>query len=114
MSMQSVKTMKIWRQSDPSEALITTKLQDNWFDSVFFFSLYMRDNKYVQHPLRPLAPAWAVLNSKHLIVLASMIPKDQKYITTLKWRTGQLFMKYFNKKSKQLNCIQYKVHKDTW
>jgi hypothetical protein len=51
----------------------------------------MRDNEYVQHPSRPLAPAWAALNSQHLIVLASMIPKDQKNITTLKWSTGQLF-----------------------
>jgi hypothetical protein len=31
----------------------------------------MRDNEYVQHPSRPLVPAWAVLNSQHLIVLAS-------------------------------------------
>jgi hypothetical protein len=51
----------------------------------------MRDNEYVQHPLRPLPLAWAVLNSQHLIVLASMIPKDQKNITTLKWSTGLLF-----------------------
>jgi hypothetical protein len=45
----------------------------------------------VQHSLRPLAPAWAVLNSQHLIVLASMIPQGQKNITTLKWNTEQLF-----------------------
>jgi hypothetical protein len=36
-------------------------------------SLYRRDNEYVQH-LSRLVPA--VLNSQHLIVLASMIPKD--------------------------------------
>jgi hypothetical protein len=50
-------------------------------DSVWL-SLYMRDNENVQNPSRPLAPTWAVLESglnfQHLIVLASMIPKDQK------------------------------------
>jgi hypothetical protein len=39
----------------------------------------------------PQAPAGAVLNSQHLKVLASMIPKDQKNITTLKGSTGQHF-----------------------
>jgi hypothetical protein len=59
-------------------------------DSVWL-SLYMRDNEIMQHPTRLLAPAWAVFNYQHLIVLASMIPKDQKNITTLKGSTGQLF-----------------------
>jgi hypothetical protein len=81
--------LKIWKQSDPSEALIT-KNYKRITDSVWL-SLYMRDNEYVQHPSRPLAPAWAVLKSQHLMVLASIIPKDQKNITTLKWSTGQLF-----------------------
>jgi hypothetical protein len=52
-------------------------------------SLYMKDNEYVQHSSRPQAPSWAALNSQHLLVLASMIPKDQKNITSLKWSTGQ-------------------------
>jgi hypothetical protein len=46
----------------------------------------------MQHPACLLAPAGAVLNSQHLIVLASMIPKDQKNTTTLKWSTGQRFI----------------------
>jgi hypothetical protein len=46
---------KIWKQSDPSEAL-TTKYYKRIADSVWL-SLYMRDNEYVQHPSRPLAPA---------------------------------------------------------
>jgi hypothetical protein len=41
-------------------------------------------------PLPP-APAWALLNSQHLIVLASMITMDQKNITTQKWSIRQLF-----------------------
>jgi hypothetical protein len=40
--------------------------------------------------LTPLAPAWAVLNSQHLIVLASIITKDQENITILNFSTGQL------------------------
>jgi hypothetical protein len=44
----------------------------------------MRDNKKVQHPSGPLASASAVLKFSNLIVLASMIPKDLKNITTLK------------------------------
>jgi hypothetical protein len=51
-----VKKLSIWKESDPSEALITTKLQEYIADSVIL-SLYMRDNEYVQHPSRPLAPA---------------------------------------------------------
>jgi hypothetical protein len=46
--------------------------------------MYIGDNEYVQHPSHPLAPAIAVLGSQHLIALASIIPKDQKNITTLK------------------------------
>jgi hypothetical protein len=52
--------LKFWKQSDSSEALIT-KSQQNYkriAESVWL-SLYMRGNKYVQHPSRPLAPAWA-------------------------------------------------------
>jgi hypothetical protein len=54
-------------------------------DSVWL-SLCMSDNEKVQHISRPLAPAWAVLNSQHLIVLASMIPKDlnETYMLILK------------------------------
>jgi hypothetical protein len=48
-----------------------------------WLSLYRRDNEKVQHPSRPLAPAWAVINSQRLKDLDSMIPKDQK--NTLKW-----------------------------
>jgi hypothetical protein len=46
---------KIWKQSDPSEALITTNYKII-LDSVSL-SLLMRDNEYVQHLSRPLAPA---------------------------------------------------------
>jgi hypothetical protein len=35
--------------------------------------LYMRKNERVQHPSRPLTPAWAVLNFQHFKVLESMI-----------------------------------------
>jgi hypothetical protein len=52
-----------------------------------WLSLYMRNNEYLQHPSSPLAPARAVLSSQQLIVLESMIPNDQKNITTLKWST---------------------------
>jgi hypothetical protein len=58
-------------------------------DSVWL-NLYMRDNEKVQHPSRPQAPVWVVLSSQHLIVLASMIPKDQKNITTLNWTNTAL------------------------
>jgi hypothetical protein len=51
-------------------------------DSVWL-SLYMRDNE--QHPSRPIAPGWAVLNSQHLLVLASMILKDQEKNSTVKY-----------------------------
>jgi hypothetical protein len=43
----------------------------------------MGDNEKVQYPSRHLSPPEAVLNSQHLEVLDSMIPKDQKNITTL-------------------------------
>jgi hypothetical protein len=42
----------------------------------------MKNNEWVQHPSRPLAPAKAVLNSQHIIVSISMIPKDHKYNNT--------------------------------
>jgi hypothetical protein len=38
-----------------------------------WLSLYTRDNEKVQHPLHPLAPAWAVLNSQHLKVLKQFL-----------------------------------------
>jgi hypothetical protein len=57
--------IKILRKFDPSEKLITTKLHEN----------YRR----------------AVLNVQHLKVLESMIPKDQKNLTTLKWKYGATF-----------------------
>jgi hypothetical protein len=63
---------KIWKQSDPWEALIIKKKHKRITDSVWL-SLYFGDNEYMQYPSRPLAPAWAVVNSRHLIVLASMI-----------------------------------------
>jgi hypothetical protein len=62
-------------QNDPPEALITTKYMK--IAELVWLSLYMRDNEKVQHPSRPLAPAWAVLNSQHLIVLASIVSKDE-------------------------------------
>jgi hypothetical protein len=42
----------------------------------------------VQNPSPPIAPALAVLNFQ---VLESVIPKDEKNITTLTGRTEQMF-----------------------
>jgi hypothetical protein len=82
--LQQTSCFKIWKQSDPSEALIITKIHKNC-------RLGWICTWGMQHPSRPLAPALAVLNSQHLKVLASMIPMDQKNISTLKWSMGQLF-----------------------
>jgi hypothetical protein len=38
----------------------------------------MRGNEKVQHPLRPQAPALALLYFQHFKVLESIIPNDQK------------------------------------
>jgi hypothetical protein len=47
--------------------------QQNYMEveDLVWLSLYMKDNEYLQHPSCPLAPAWAALNSQHLIVLAT-------------------------------------------
>jgi hypothetical protein len=42
----------------------------------------MGDNEKVQHPSSPIELAWAVLDYQHLKRMESMIPKDQKNITT--------------------------------
>jgi hypothetical protein len=48
-------------------------------DSVWL-SQYMRDNKKVQYPLSPLAPAWVVLNLQHFKVLEVFFFKLWTYI----------------------------------
>jgi hypothetical protein len=58
----------------------------------------MRDNEYVPHPSRPLAPAWAVLNSQHLIVMASMIPKTLFYTNISSKSPPTLIYSYNSKK----------------
>jgi hypothetical protein len=74
-----VYSKKIWKQSDPLEALITT-----W---VYTWGKM----KMCNIPHAPVALAWVVFNSQHFIVPASKIPKDHKNTTTLKWSTGQHF-----------------------
>jgi hypothetical protein len=54
-------SIKIWKRNDPSEALITSNYK-RIADSVWL-SLYIRDNEYVQHLSRPLAPKY----TKHLL-----------------------------------------------
>jgi hypothetical protein len=46
-------------------------------------TMYMRDNEKNATSLMSLAPARAVLHSKHLKVLDSIIPKDQKHIRNI-------------------------------
>jgi hypothetical protein len=55
-------SIKIWKQSDPLEALIKKNTEElQGIEDSVWLSLYMKDNEYVRHPSRPLAPAWAVL-----------------------------------------------------
>jgi hypothetical protein len=71
---------KIWKQNDPSES------QQNYkriTDSVWL-SLYIREMNTCNIPHAP-STGLSGTQFSTLIVLASMIPKDQKNITTLKW-----------------------------
>ena len=64
----------------PSFESNQTKSQNMKTADSVLLSLFMRDNENVQHPSRPLASAWAVLSSKYMKILESLIPKDQKKI----------------------------------
>jgi hypothetical protein len=46
----------------------------------------MRDEN-VHHPSRPLAPAWALLNSQHLKLLDSIILKEKNNNIEMKYGT---------------------------
>jgi hypothetical protein len=84
---RSIKKMETkWSLGSISHNEISWKLQ-TWFKWVCTWGILNKCDV----PHVSLAPACAVLNSQHLIVLASMIPKDQKNITTLKCSMGQLF-----------------------
>jgi hypothetical protein len=79
-----------WSLGSIKNNKITWKLQTR-FDCVCTWRIMKNCNI----PHAALAPAelyfstgWALLNSQHWIVLDSMIPKDKKKLTTLKWRTG--------------------------
>jgi hypothetical protein len=96
-----MNSRKIWKQSDPLEAPITTKLHEcctlGFIESVH----------EVQHPSQPQAPAWPVLNSQHFIVLISMIPKDHNNITTntcLPWLVHDFVCLYKERNTFAFKC----------
>jgi hypothetical protein len=69
-----------FEKGDPSGSLTTVQQINMTIADSVWLGLYMTENENMQHPLRPLALAWAEHNFQHLKVLKSINNK-------LKWST---------------------------
>jgi hypothetical protein len=78
----------ISRKSDPSKALTSAIIHEKCITRFNWICSWVIMKKC--NTAHPRLPAWVVLNCKHLKVLESIIPQNQKNISTLKWSTGQL------------------------